>query len=120
MSRAVCSKDQLGRRLSHRLPVVLPALIRSGEMNFTAKMTNIARDGARLETSAPVLAGANVTVCCGSIDAAGRVIWRNAGVMGVNFDTRLSEAVVEEQVARSAALEILRSRQLTTTVPPPS
>jgi hypothetical protein len=79
-------------------------------MTFTAKVTNIARDGAKLETSAPVLAGANVTVCCGSIDAAARVIWRKADAMGLSFGTRLSDAVVDEQIARSAALKTVRSR----------
>jgi hypothetical protein len=86
-------------------------LLRSGDLNFTAKLTNIARGGAKLETSAPILAGANVIVCCGAIVAAARVVWRSPAAMGVDFNVELSEAQVGEQASRSLALAGLRNQR---------
>jgi hypothetical protein len=111
VSGLVRLNEHLGRRTSHRLPVILPALIRVGEKTFTAKLTNIARGGAKFETSAPILAGAKLTVCCGAVVAEASVVWRNAEILGVNFDARLSDDQVQQQVTRSAALAALAARR---------
>ena len=92
-----------GRRESHRLSVVVPALIRMGELNFTARLANIGRGGAMLETAAPMLAGGELTICCGTIVTEAVVIWRRHGRIGVNFHAPITEGQVQEQVLRSAA-----------------
>jgi len=84
--------------------VGIPAIIRVGELSFTAKLANIGRGGAMLETAAPVLAGAPITLCCGTVVAEAAVIWRGPAGIGVNFDIPLTYAQVTEQVSRSAAV----------------
>jgi hypothetical protein len=93
-----------GRRSVHRLAVTVPALIRVGEMSFTATLSNLGRGGAKLDTAAPTLVGAKVTLCCGTVVAEATVIWKRADTIGVNFDVPVSDALVLEQVSRSAAL----------------
>ena len=92
-----------GRRESHRLLAVIPVLIRLGDQNFTAKLANIGRGGAMLETAAPILVGATITMCCGTVTVDARIVWRKPGQIGVNFQTPLTDPQIQEQVLRSAA-----------------
>ena len=93
-----------GRRSVHRLSVTVPALIRLGGTSFTARLSNLGRGGAKLDTAAPTLVGAKVTLCCGTVVAEATVVWKKADTIGLNFDVPVSDTLVQEQVSRSAAL----------------
>ena len=102
VSSASAAED---RRSSERFPVAIPASIRSADQDFTAKLVNIVADGAMFETAVPMIAGERIVVRCGSILAEADVVWAEAVRAGVKFCRALSEAEVQEQVSRSAAID---------------
>lgn len=95
--------EQRGRRESHRFSAIVPVLIRLGDENFTSRLANIGRGGAMLETAAPILAGAKITMCCGTVVAEAAVMWRKPGRIGVNFHMPLTDREIQEQISRSAS-----------------
>ena len=100
--------DFVNRRAAPRLSLTVPASLRAGTQDFTAKLVNIVTDGAMLETAAPVVPGSKITLRCGSIAAVAEVVWSEGPHMGVKFRSPLSEAQMQEQMLRSAALEARR------------
>jgi hypothetical protein len=53
--------------------------------------------------------GAKIVVHCGTIAEKAAVIWKSGAIIGVHFETRLSEAQVQEQVSRSTAISARRA-----------
>jgi hypothetical protein len=92
------------RRASQRERVMLPASVAIGAQAYSARMVNIERSGAMLETAAPVLAGASVVVHCGTVAAQAVVVWTGVGRIGVHFVSPLRLDEVEEQLSRARAL----------------
>ena len=109
MSAAVqAASDCSNRRAAPRRLLTVPASVRVGAQDFTAKLANIVTEGAMLETSAPVMPGSKITLQCGSIVAIAEVVWSEGQRTGVKFRSPLSEAQIQEQMLRSAALEARR------------
>lgn len=96
------------RRASERFSVVVPATLRLGTHDYTAKLLNIVRGGAMLESSAPAEVGSRVMLRCGTIAVNAIVIWSEAGRIGINFETSLTDTQIEEHVSRSTALSARR------------
>lgn len=97
------------RRAWARFSVAVPAFISVGNQDFTAKLANIVRDGAMLETTAPLNVGKVATVRCGTITATATVVWKESHRVGVRFLSPLTDAEVEEQLSRSTAMAARRS-----------
>jgi hypothetical protein len=96
------------RRRSERFPVALPASVCLGAAKHTAKLINIVSGGAMLETRVELDVSAALVVSCGTINARATVVWTEGDRAGVKFVHPLSEAEVNEQVSRCAALESRR------------
>lgn len=98
------------RRAWPRSWVAVPASIRIGDQDYTAKLANIVHGGAMLETTVALDVGARATVHCGTIAAEAMVIWKEPGRVGVKFITPLTDAEVSEQLSRSAAIAARRAK----------
>lgn len=99
------------RRKHVRSLVGLPAIIDIKNVHHSGRLTNIAIEGALLESKAPVLPGAVLSLRCGSIAAKSTVIWTKGEQLGVRFHSPLSDRQVDEQRARSAAIAARQSRR---------
>lgn len=96
--------DAKDRRKSERFVVTVPAFIRSGDKEFTAKLANLVRDGAMIKTTAPVEVGSRIALRCGTVIAEAVAVWTRCGCVGIKFHTPLSDSQLQEQFSRSAAL----------------
>jgi hypothetical protein len=45
-----------------------------------------------------------VVLSCGSIEAAGVIVWGEDGRYGIKFDTPISQALIDDQLSRSRAV----------------
>jgi len=106
-------KEEYERREWPRLRVALPASVTTASQDFNAKLVNIERCGAMLETAAVVEAGSRVMLRCGTIDAEATVIWAESGGVGIRLLTRLTDSQIAEQLSRSAAMAARRAKSVT-------
>jgi len=91
-----------------RIPLWLAASVRSGLAQHNAKLLNVSRGGALIETATPLASGTHVRVDCGALQASGRVVWSSDGQAGVKFADVLCETLVCQQQSRSEAAARLR------------
>lgn len=84
--------------------VGLPAVIRVGDKDYSARIANIAVEGAMIESSATLHLGMSLSLRCGSIATDGVVVWTSDGQTGVNFTYPLSDRELAEQLSRTAAI----------------
>lgn len=86
----------------------MPATLRLETQDYTAKILNLVHAGAMLESSAPVEPNSKVMLRCGTVAANAIVVWSDAGRVGINFETPLTDDQVREHVSRSTALAARR------------
>ncbi len=91
------------KRTSQRVPVSLPVFVHAWGRQHSAKVHNLSRGGALLESPLPIPAGSHVLFNCGTIEALGMVVWKSATMFGVRFRRALDEESVAEQAERSDA-----------------
>lgn len=92
------------RREHDRSGVALPAIIRLGGQEYSARILNIAPGGAMIECSASFPPAASFFLRCGSIAADAVVVWEKSGRYGVNFRLPLSREQLTEQMSRNDAI----------------
>lgn len=95
--------DGSEKRSDPRIPVSLPVLVHAWGRPHNAKVHNLSRGGALLESPLPIPAGNHILFNCGSIEALGTVVWKSATKFGVRFRKALDEELLTQQVARSEA-----------------
>lgn len=100
--------DEGEHRIDPRLPVSLPVLVHAWGRPHNAKVHNLSRGGALLESPLPIPAGNHVLFNCGSIEALGTVVWKSATKFGVRFRNAIDEELILQQVARSEAAAVRR------------
>lgn len=99
---------EVERRASERQRVTVPAIIQAGDQRFSARLANIQRSGALLETRAPLEVGTSATFHCGTVVAEALIAWAGQGRMGVSFAVPLSDHELQEQLSRSNAIATWR------------
>ena len=77
------------KREPKRSRVFLDALVRSGGAPAAARIRDISRTGALVESDFAQEAGASVRLSCGDIHVDARVAWADEGCFGLEFDTPL-------------------------------
>jgi hypothetical protein len=102
--------EQLGRRMAYRFCVTLPVSIELDGQKFSARLLNLARTGALIETSQTLPANRAIVVHCGTVAAPAIATWAKGNRFGVTFVCPLTEAQFKEQLARSAPLAFMRPR----------
>jgi hypothetical protein len=107
MSLAV--RAMLDGRASERFSVEIPATLHVRSQDYTAKMLNLVRSGAMVESSAPLETDSLVALRCGTVIVGATVVWSDSGRAGLKFATPLTDCQVSEQVARSLALSAYRN-----------
>ena len=98
--------DESEKRIDPRIPISLPVLVHAWGRPHNAKVHNLSRGGALLESPLPIPAGNHVLFNCGSIEALGTVVWKSASKFGVRFRKAIDEELVAQQVARSEAAAV--------------
>lgn len=104
-------QDDPDRRASDRFPVAIPAAVLFGGTIYCARLMNIAHRGAKIETSAPLELHSTLELRVGTVSVRAVVVWLRSSCVGVNFVTGLTDCQIAEQVSRSHALAIKRTRQ---------
>lgn len=92
------------RREARRAPVSLPVLIRSAGRQHTARLHNLSCCGAMVESAAAPARGARLVLSCGTIEADATVVWTEERTFGIRFAAPVRDAVVQQQVSRSEAV----------------
>jgi hypothetical protein len=93
-----------------RVRVAVPASIVVAGQHLTARLLNIARGGAMLQTAADLDIDTRITLHCGTIATQAAVIWKQPGKVGVSFVAPLCDSEVAEQIARAEAMAARRAR----------
>jgi hypothetical protein len=96
------------KRAFERMRATVPAIIQTGDQRYSARVGNIQRSGALLETRARLLVRTSAIFCCGSVAAEMEVAWADQGRLGVSFVRPFSEHELQELLSRSKALAALR------------
>ena len=94
----------MDQRTGTRAGVALPILIDLGRTRHSALLHNISRNGAKIETGAPLLEHSQIEFHCGSICTTGFVLWQAGSVFGIKFSLPISDQQLSEQVSRSHAV----------------
>lgn len=79
-----------GRRGASREPMSLPATMSTIETNFTAKLSDLSRTGARLTGERLPGVGKPVVLRIDCVKVFGTVAWASRDQCGVNFDEPLT------------------------------
>lgn len=87
-----------------RATLTLPVFVECWGRKLVAHIRNISAGGAMVATAAPLASGMKVVLSCGSIEAAGVIVWGEQGRYGIKFDAPISQALIDEQLSRSRAV----------------
>ena len=101
-------------RGNRRAAVSLPAFVRFLGLQHSARVHNLSRGGAMIETAARIYVGATIQLSCGTIDTTGTIVWQRNDRFGVKFLSQVEENQVVQQLYRSdAAADRRRKREAT-------
>lgn len=92
------------RRVYPRVPVALPAFLQANGERHSVQLVDLSAGGAKLDCAASLATGTAVILDCGILSLGAVVRWRNAGVIGVCFDSELDAREVSALTDRSEAL----------------
>ena len=107
---AVVIPEQFGRRRDYRFPVMLPAYVELDGLKFNARLVNLGRSGALIETSEMLATETAIILRCGTIAVAAIAIWGRGHRFGLRFVCPLTSAQIQEQLSRRTALTVRRDR----------
>lgn len=91
-------------RKGHRSTMSVPALILASGERHSAQLHNLSCKGAMIRSTAPVRAGDEIRLSCGTIEAKGRVVWVKGGCFGVEFHAPIADEQIVRQLYRSDAI----------------
>ena len=96
------------QRAYRRMPVKLAASLELAFEQQNARLLNLSRGGALVETSKQPNAGSSVILNCGALRTRAKIVWTAGEKIGVRFLDPIPETAVEEQTRRSAAAATAR------------
>lgn len=96
--------EQFGRRMAYRFSLTLPVYLELAGQKFSARLVNLARSGALIETTATFATESAMIFQCGTVTAAATVVWVEANRCGLTFLRPLTTREIHEQLSRSIAL----------------
>ena len=99
----------VAKREPKRSRVFLDAQVDSGSGPAAARIRDISRTGALLESPSLQQVGANVRLACGGVHLAGRVAWAEDGCFGLEFDTPLLVGKLVDQAGSKLSVSAPRS-----------
>ncbi|QIL01381.1 PilZ domain-containing protein [Sphingomonas sinipercae] len=79
----------VSKREPKRSRVFLEASVDGGGGPVSARVLDISRSGALLQSEAPVVAGTEIRLICGGTHVDARVAWAESGSFGLEFTTPL-------------------------------
>lgn len=103
-SNARLSPLELEKRSAVRAIMGLPMLIVFHGKRHGTLLCNLSPEGAKIETSAPLMIKDKVEFLCGSICADGVVLWCRSTTFGIKFARQIDGKQLVEQVLRSEAI----------------
>lgn len=106
----LCSKQPREQRGETRFPVAVPATAVMGGKNYSVRVVNVARGGAKFETSAQIAIGSKLTFRCGTIATGATAVWQSGACTGVSFDRPISTRDVTDQLSRTSAVAAWQTR----------
>lgn len=87
-----------------RNPVVIPAIMQTGDQAFTVRVLDITSAGAMIGAEVSVPDGASVLLRCGSVQVRAVVVWCSAERLGLRFLDSADHSHIELAIRRSEAL----------------
>jgi hypothetical protein len=96
------------RRNYPRVPVALPASVQVQDERHSVQLLDLSPGGAKLNCSTDLPVGTALVLDCGVLGRSAVVRWKNAGVLGLSFDSELDTREVSALVERSKALAAWR------------
>ena len=91
-------------RNGRRSSMSVPALILLFGQRHSAQLHNLSCGGSMIQSAAPVRAGDQILLNCGTIEVSGRVVWVKDGCFGVEFHTLIADEQILRQLHRSDAI----------------
>lgn len=82
------------KRAPKRSRVFLSAEYQAGSGPIEARIRDISRSGALLESAVEPAAGSRLQVTCGDVRMGGHVVWVENGWFGVEFDEPLQQGAL--------------------------
>lgn len=99
----------VSKREPKRSRVFLVAQVDSGSGPADARIRDISRSGALVQSDAPQQVGASVRVTCGGAQLDARVAWEDDGCFGLEFETPLLVASLIDQSGSKLQVSAPRS-----------
>jgi len=96
--------DHFGRRRAYRFPVRLPAYVERDGRKLSARLINLGRSGALIETSGIMDIGSAMVFHCGAVAVDAVATWVKGNRFGITFTSPLTNEQVQEQLSRGIAL----------------
>ena len=97
------------KREPKRSRVFLDAQVDCGSGPAAARIRDISRSGALLESESAQQVGAQVRLSCGGAHVDGRVAWAEEGCFGLEFDTPLLAGKLVDQSGSKLSVSAPRS-----------
>jgi hypothetical protein len=107
MASSVPAQDEAtfdDRRAYPRVSVALPAFLQAGGERHHVQILDLSAGGAKLNCPLELASGTSVILDCGTLSRAAVVRWRNAGLVGLCFESELDPRDVSALAGRSTAL----------------
>ena len=99
------------RRAYPRVEVALPAFLQADGERHSVQILDLSAGGAKLDCPIALPTGTAVILDCGTLGRSAVVRWRNAGVIGLSFDSELEAREVSALIDRSKALTAWRKER---------
>ena len=91
------------KRSAPRIPIALPVLVEASGRQHSAKLHNLSRGGALVESAVDADPGTPITFSCGTIETRGTIVWRETNRFGIKVGGLVDDARIAQQVARAEA-----------------
>lgn len=92
------------RRRDRRYAMRLPAAIRDGNLFRPAVLCDLSRSGALAQSRTPPQPGRAVTLRCGDLECAARVVWIKGQRFGLVFQAPISATALLVAMSRTRAV----------------
>ena len=89
----------------------MPAFLQADGERHSVQILDLSAGGAKLDCPIGLPTGTAVILDCGTLGRSAVVRWRNAGVIGLSFDSELDAREVSALVDRSKALTAWRKER---------
>jgi hypothetical protein len=99
------------RRAFPRVSVALPAFLDAAGERHSVQMLDLSAGGAKLDCPVTLVAGAGVTLDCGTFERPATVRWQEGRFLGLSFESELNDREMMALVGRSDALSAWRVRR---------